>query len=119
MKPSSSKEEMFQDQGFLFGGFEAKSYTHKRVKNAWRFDWEIWFFRMNYLKYTEYLNNTHTHTHHLPELFHEKDLVLGTSFFNLQFASKQRTEAQLKVMQKIRETEDMDSCLVNELRQSL
>ena len=63
MKPSSSKEEMFQDQGFLFGGFEAKSYTHKRVKNAWRFDLEIWFFRMNYLKYTEYLNNTHTHTH--------------------------------------------------------
>ena len=77
---------------------------------------------MNYLKYTEYLNNTHTHTHththHLPELFLVKDLVLGASF-NLQFASKQRTETQLKVMQKIRETEDMDSCLVNELRQSL
>lgn len=62
MKPSSSKEEMFQDQGFLFGGFEAKSCTHKRVKNAWWFDLEIWFFRMNYLNYTEHLNNTHTHT---------------------------------------------------------
>lgn len=44
----------------MFGGLETKrGSTCKGVRNGGRISLEVGFFSRNYLKYTEYLNNTH------------------------------------------------------------
>ena len=77
------------------------------------------FSSRNYLKYIKYQNNTQAHTSLArtvpPKGYHAGSLLLQPA---ISIKATNRGPAE-RHAQNIRETEDMDSCLVNELRQSL